>query len=142
MQTSVRLRQLPPLSLSIILLGSTACVTWSAAKPAPAPAPATKAGTPGTETLRVTRKNGTVIELQHAVFTTDSVIGIVDLQKGETAGLTVATRVAIPADSVRRVEFRHVSATRTVFLVLGIGLVAFTIAGIAAVDSFNNSCHG
>ena len=139
MQTSIRLRHLPQLSLSIILLGSTACVTWSAAKPTPVPA--TTTGTEGTETLRVTRTNGAVIELQHAVFTTDSVIGIVNLPKGETAGLTVATRVAIPADSVRGVEFRHVSASRTVFLVLGIGLVAFTVTAIVAVDQFNNHCH-
>ncbi len=141
MQNSIRLHHLRPCGLFIVLLGSTGCVTWSAANPIPAPAPTTTTGTQGTETLRVTRTDGTVVELQHAVFTTDSVTGIVNLQKGETAGLTVATRVAIPADSVRRVEFKHVSGTRTFFLVLGIGAAAFTVAAIAAVSELN-SCHG
>jgi hypothetical protein len=125
MQTSIRLRQLSPLGLSIMLLGSTACVTWSPAKPEPAPAPATTAGTEGKETLRVTKVNGTVVELHHAVFTLDSVIGVVDMPKGDTAGITVATRVAIPADSVRQVQIRAVSAGNTILLVVGIAAAAF-----------------
>ena len=113
----MRLATSPVLAL---LLATAACSTW---RPQTAPAPqAIQANASGT--VRVTRKDQSMLVLRHPSVVGDSIVG----DAGDPP-----RRTSVALADVERVDARKVSATRTGGLGLGVIVVTLAVATVAAL---------
>lgn len=102
--------------------------------------------------LRVTRQDGSRVELEHPSITADTLLGIVrpttvatrestghgDFSTvSRTVGADTAVKVAIPVADAVRIEKRHVSAGKTAGLVFGLLVVGALVAGAIALASWS-----
>lgn len=107
-----------------LALSAGACHSWNAQT---SPAPDVVAARNGRGTLRVTRRDQSVIVLTNAQVVGDSIVG--------TAG-SPPQRAAVAVSDVERVDTRSVNAWKTGGLVVGTLLVVSVVATAAAIASF------
>jgi hypothetical protein len=117
----MRIARLRPLVLLLWLAG---CHTWARATSRPAPAPS--GAIEGR--ARATRADGSVLYLVGARVDGDTLRGQIDAAPGERG----PRAVAVPVDSVRRLDVRRLSVGRTAALGGGGVLVALALA-LAAI---------
>ena len=116
-------RRIPIGAAAALLLLSDGCQTWKSQS-----LPATTAPEPLAGHVRVTRVDGSRVEVADARVEGDTLRG--ERWRVGRCGERVA--VGIPVDSVQRLEARGVSAGRTIGLAVGIATALFALAGLAA----------
>ncbi|HEU4558253.1 MAG TPA: hypothetical protein VFS20_10400 [Longimicrobium sp.] len=104
-----------------LALSASACHSWHAQT---GPAPEVVAAQDGRRTLRVTRRDQSVMVLANAQVVGDSIVG--------TTG-SPPQRAAVAVADVQRIDRRGVNAFKTGGLVFGTLLVATAVAVAAAV---------
>ncbi len=117
-------------TLALVLAMGSGCRTWRAVPPSselPRPLASQSALVGfliGAKAYRVTRTDGSRIELASGLVTADSVVGL-----SHAAG-----RVSVPRDSVARVEERRLSWGRSIGLFFAVWFeAAFVISGAEAL---------
>jgi hypothetical protein len=105
------------IGLVLVLAG---CTTWKTQSAAPADVIADRG-----DHVRVTRSDGSTLELTKATVSGDSLSGHSSAAKDSTS------RVTIPLAEVQSVAVRRISAGKTVLLVGGLGLTAILVAAAA-----------
>lgn len=109
------------IGLMFVLAG---CTTWKTQSAAPADVIAAKSGSH----VRVTRSDGSTLELTSAAITGDSLSG------HSTAAKDPTTRVVIPLAEVQSVAVRGISSGKTALLLSGLGATAILVAAAAGGD--------
>jgi len=124
----LRFRSAPAQLTATALLGflASACMTWKTQPAAPEHVLAEKTR----DRIRVTRPDGSTIELVHPLIAGDTLSG--DLPGSSAWDST--RRIAIPLSDVRSVAVQRVSAGRTALLIGGLGLTAIAIVAAATDD--------
>ena len=113
-----------PLLLTLLLTPAAACRAWRAE---PLPAPGARAAlVVAAEHARLTRLDGRVDELLDARVERDTVRGDLLGPRGREGA------VAVPLDSVRRLQVRHVSGALTAALAGGLVLLYSGLGGFQA----------
>src|SRR4051812_45619088 len=107
-----------------LLLVSAGCTTWKTQSAAPADVVAKNTGSH----VRITRSDGSTLELTNAAISGDSLSG------HSTAAKDSTSRTTIPLAGVQSVAVRGVSAGKTVLLVGGLGLTAMLVAAAVQGD--------
>ena len=103
----------------LVLLNSTGCMTWRAARQAGGPS----AGDASYDRARVVLRDSTRLTLRDVAVRSDSVVGLAEADR---------TRVAVARTEVVRVETRQVGVGRTIALVGG-ALAVVALAALVAV---------
>jgi hypothetical protein len=102
-----------------------ACTTWRTVSLTPKSFPRRDS----LRVVRVTRADGTRLQLQYAEITPDSLRGI-EIRAG--------TPSIVPLSDVTRVQTHHFDAGKTIGLLLGLGLAAGAAILIAVAQSFGS----
>ena len=111
------------------LLCSGCASTWHTVEASPAAAMAAH----GDGDVRVTRRDGSMVQLHQPVMSGDSIVGYED-PPWDQGGK--ATRQAIPLDAVRSVSvWKRDRTANTVLWVIGASFGALFILGVTAVPS-------
>ena len=118
----------PSRLIGSLTLGALAagCTTWRTQSAAPEHVIAAR----NPDRVRVTRPDGSTVEMIRPLITGDTLLGS---RPGSAVNDTLA-RLAIPLSDVRSVAVQQVSAGRTVLLLTGVGLTAIAIAAAATND--------
>jgi hypothetical protein len=116
--------RLPRLRPLLLLLCLSSCHSWVRQDFAPGAAPARAVG----DHVRATRADGSRVELASASLAGDTLRG----ERWEIGRDGRRVAMAVPLDSVRRLEARRVSAGRTGALVGGVVLVVGLFLALAA----------
>jgi hypothetical protein len=109
------------LAVMVSLLSAAACTSWKTQSAAPADVMREETS----DRVRITRSDGSMIELIHPVLSGDSLSGRWANTKD------TSSRVSIPISDVRSVAVRRVSAGKTALLIAGVGLTAVAVVGAA-----------
>ena len=115
-----------PAQLAAIVIVSplaNSCTTWKTEPAAPQYVLAGKTW----DRVRVTRPDGSTIEVVHPLIAGDTLVG----SRAGSSATAADSRIAIPLSDLRSVAVRRVSAGRTVLLIGGLGLSAIVIAAAA-----------
>jgi hypothetical protein len=107
-----------------LALAGAACMTW---KNQPAP-PGQFIQERSPDRVRLTRADGSMIELVQPFISGDTLIGRWADSKD------TASRVFIPVSDVKSVAVRRVHAAKTGLLIAGVGLTAIAVIGAATAD--------
>ena len=132
----VATRWLTALAMAGLLLGG--CSTWRMQGQAPATA---ISATPSPPHVRITLRDGTMLEAYDTVVRGDSLIGVGPadsprdtIMYGRFVALPVShPRIAVALSDIRTLEIRTHSGGRTALLVTGITVVLFVAAVIVAM---------
>lgn len=121
-----RSRSIPVRLAFISMLGvaATACMTW---KNQPAP-PSQFVREKSPDRVKITRSDGSMIELVQPVISGDTLIGRWADSKD------MASRVFIPVSDVRSIAVQRVHAGKTALLITGVGLTAMAVIAAATAD--------
>ena len=121
----LRFRSAPAHLAAIAILAPLAsgCMTWKTQSAAPEQVLAEK--TP--DRVRVTRPDGSTMELVHPLIVGDTLAGT----RLGSSGTTSNSRIAIPLSDVQSVSIRQVNAGRTALLIGGLGVTAIAVIGAA-----------
>lgn len=109
------------LAASILMLSTAACHSW---RPQSTPAPQVVEQMNGRGTVRILRRDGSVMVLASPQVAGDSIVG--------TTG-NPPQRAAVAVADVQRIDTRRVSATRTGGLAVGTIVLVSAVAIAAAV---------
>lgn len=111
----------------MLALATAACMTWKTQSASPAQV----IGEKPPDRVRVTRSDGSMIELVQPLISGDTL-------SGRWAGASHSTasvgRVSIPISDVRSVAVQRVHAGKTALLVTGVGLTAIAVIAAATAD--------
>ena len=114
------------------LLCSGCASTWHTVEASPAAAMAAH----GDGDVRVTRRDGSMVQLHQPVMSGDSIVGYED-PPWDQGGKATATRRAIPLDAVRSVSVWERDKTiNTILWVAGLTFGALFLIGITAAPIF------
>jgi len=105
---------------------ASGCMTWKTQSAAPEQVLAEK--TP--DRVRVTRPDGSTMELVHPLIVGDTLAGT----RLGSSGTTSNSRIAIPLSDVQSVSIRQVNAGRTALLIGGLGVTAIAVIAAATTD--------
>lgn len=116
-------------SAALLVLLAGACTSW---RSQPGPAPEAIGRLNGSGTVRVTRRDMSVLVMRNPQVVGDSIVGVA----GDTP-----TRAAVAIADVQRIDARRVSATKTGGLAVGtvlvVSVVAIAAAFVAVVTAWN-----
>lgn len=102
-----------------------ACTGWKTQQAAPQDVIATR----HPQAIKVTRSDGTQIEIANPEMKADSLVGV---RAGSAPGDSVRARVAIALPDISQVAVRQTDAARTVALAAGVGLAVILVVAAAS----------
>jgi hypothetical protein len=102
-----------------------ACTGWKTQQAAPQDVVATK----HPKTIRVTRSDGTQVEIASPSIEADSIIGV---RAGSAPRDSLRARVAIALSDISQVAVQQTDAAKTVVLAAGVGLAVILVAAAAS----------
>ena len=151
MMSMTRCRRVTAIAVLFSMFFTQACATYSRARGTPSPGSrirvTAKGGLPvyegvlatGAATCRATNIDGTVQSSRGDTLTVLAVKRLTDGARAASCSAANGVTIVAPLD-IADVRVRHISATRTTFLILGLALVA--VAATAGTDKGCAECPG
>lgn len=113
---------------ALLVLSAGACTSW---RTQPGPAPEAIGRLNGSGTVRVTRRDMSVLVMSAPMVVGDSIVGIASSEPPQRAAVAIA--------DVQRIDAKRVSATKTGGLAVGTVLIVSVVAVAAALAALLGS---